>query len=201
MTPETAREKKMEVKKADFAGHCLLRNSPKFKRRGSWMTPKAARNPKLGVIFAKCAPMTPWPPLALPLIPTPLPCLPTTSPIWKAPFDHNTSCIIPTHTPLFQKPPTHPSTHHATSPYLTPSPSLLPTLTCLASPIYIADKIINDWRPTSTYTPPSQLNTHLSWKPCIVDKIIQEWQHSGHLWWEFSSLATEKGMNKTPKWT
>ena len=26
--------------------------------------PKTARNPKLGVIFAKCAPMTPYSPLA-----------------------------------------------------------------------------------------------------------------------------------------
>ena len=31
------------------------------------MTPKAARNPKLGVILAKCAPMTPYPLLAQPL--------------------------------------------------------------------------------------------------------------------------------------
>ena len=31
------------------------------------MTPKAARNPKLGVIFAKYAPMTPSPPLSQPL--------------------------------------------------------------------------------------------------------------------------------------
>ena len=33
---------------------------PEVQKEGSWMTPKAARNPKLGVICAKCAPMTPW---------------------------------------------------------------------------------------------------------------------------------------------
>ena len=32
------------------------------------MTPKATRNQKLGVIFAKCAPMIPCPPLAQPLV-------------------------------------------------------------------------------------------------------------------------------------
>ena len=38
------------------------------KRRGHEWPPKAARNSKLGVIFAKCAPMTPCPLLVQPLI-------------------------------------------------------------------------------------------------------------------------------------
>ena len=40
MTPETAREKKLGVKKADFEGHCLLRNSPKFKKEGVMNDPQ-----------------------------------------------------------------------------------------------------------------------------------------------------------------
>ena len=68
MTPEAARDRKLEGQDADFEGHYVPRNSPKFKKRGSWMTPKAVRNPKLGVIFATYAPMTPCPPLAQPLV-------------------------------------------------------------------------------------------------------------------------------------
>ena len=37
------------------------------KRRSHEWPPKAARNPKLGIIFAKCAPMTPCPLLVQPL--------------------------------------------------------------------------------------------------------------------------------------
>ena len=63
--------KQPEIKKMDqnanFEGHHLLRNSPKLKKRGSWMTPKAVRNPTLGVIFTKCVPMTPCPLLVQPL--------------------------------------------------------------------------------------------------------------------------------------
>ena len=40
---------------------------PQVQKEGSFMTPKAASNPKLGVICQKCAPTTPCPPLAQPL--------------------------------------------------------------------------------------------------------------------------------------
>ena len=51
-------EIKIGSQNANLEGHYLLRNSPKLKKRGHEWPPKAAKNPKLGVIFAKCAPMT-----------------------------------------------------------------------------------------------------------------------------------------------
>ena len=53
MTPDAASylKKKKNCQNADFEGHYLLMK----------MTPKAIRNLKLGVIFAKCAPTTSCP--------------------------------------------------------------------------------------------------------------------------------------------
>ena len=56
MTPEAARDKQIGGQNVDFVGRYLLKNSPKCKKKGSWIPPKATRNTKLGVIFAKCAP-------------------------------------------------------------------------------------------------------------------------------------------------
>ena len=60
-------EVKIGGQNANFEGHYLLRNSQSSKRGGHEWPPKAASNPKLGVIFAKCAPMTPCPLLVQPL--------------------------------------------------------------------------------------------------------------------------------------
>ena len=69
MTPEAATDlKKNGGQNANFEGHYLLRNSPKLKKRGHVWPQKAVRNPKLGVIIAKCTLMTLCPPLAQPLL-------------------------------------------------------------------------------------------------------------------------------------
>ena len=65
MTPGAAGDQKTGGQNADLEGHFLLRNSTKFKEgvMNDPQNPKITpRNPKLGVIFAKCAPMTPCPP-------------------------------------------------------------------------------------------------------------------------------------------
>ena len=58
MTSVAARDKKIGGQNANFEGHYLLRNSPKLKKKGHEWPPKTTRNPKLGVIFAKCASVT-----------------------------------------------------------------------------------------------------------------------------------------------
>ena len=54
--------KKVECQNANFEGHYLLRNSPAFKKKGSWITPKSCQKSKIGGHFYKmctCDPMSP----------------------------------------------------------------------------------------------------------------------------------------------
>ena len=66
MTPEAARDKKIGGQNAKLWGSSGIPQSSK--RGGHEWPPKAARNPKLGVIFAKCTPMTPCFFLVQPLV-------------------------------------------------------------------------------------------------------------------------------------
>ena len=63
MTLEAARDKKIGSQNAIFAGRYLLRNSPKLKKSGSWMTPKSHQKSKIGGHFCNMCiydPMSPF---------------------------------------------------------------------------------------------------------------------------------------------
>ena len=68
MTPEAARDSKLGVKMQTLRV-IMCPGIPQISKRGGHEWPqKAAKNPKLGVIFAKCALMTPCPPPAQTLL-------------------------------------------------------------------------------------------------------------------------------------
>ena len=67
MTPEAARDKKLGFKMQTLRAITCSGTPQSSKRRGHEWPPKASRNTKLGVIFAKCAPITPSPLLVQPL--------------------------------------------------------------------------------------------------------------------------------------